>query len=411
MQVKNAVIGQSGGPTAAINATLSGVVRGLKKSNKVHTIYGMLNGIEGFLKENFCNLSQLLDSEENHVCLEKTPSSALGSCRYKIPMETSEKEEDKEVYCKIFEILDKYNIGYFFYIGGNDSMDTIRKLSAYAEKIGSDIKFVGVPKTIDNDLACTDHTPGYGSAAKFVATTMSEMIRDTSVYKLKAVTIVEVMGRDAGWLTAAAGLPALASEGPDLVYLPEVPFDVDEFIEDVKNLIEKKPNIIIAVSEGIRDKNGKYISELTDTGKTDAFGHKMLSGTGRTIEGYVKDRIGCKARTVELSLLQRCAAHIASKTDIDESVEIGSFAANLALSGDSGCMASFVRGEGSDYSCTCAKAPLDNVANVVKKVPREFINVKGNNVTKECLEYLAPFIKGESIPEFKNGLPVQFVIK
>ncbi len=401
--MKNAIIGQSGGPTAAINATLSGVVRELKKSDKIDTVFGMKNGIEGFLKEDFCNLSMLLSEEKDFVRLERTPAAALGSCRLKLPAETSESVEDKALYAKLFKILEKHNIGYFFYIGGNDSMDTIRKLAWYARSLNSEIRFVGVPKTIDNDLACTDHTPGYGSAAKYVATAVSEMICDTSVYKLKAVTLVEIMGRDAGWLTASAGLAE-----PDFVYLPEVPFDVDVFLEDIKARLEEKPNLLVALSEGIRDKDGRYISETGS--KVDAFGHKQLSGTGRVLEGILKEKLGCKARTVEISLLQRCAAHLASGTDISESVEIGSFAASLALNGETGCMATFERVSSEPYACTCRKAELDSVANFVRTVPREFINEKGNNVTQACLNWIRPLILGESIPEFNNGLPVQFKI-
>ncbi|MBR6633283.1 MAG: 6-phosphofructokinase [Clostridia bacterium] len=403
--MKNAIIGQSGGPTAAINATLSGVVRELAKSDKVDTIYGMLNGIEGCMQEKFCNLSKLLFTENDFVRLEKTPSAALGSCRLKLPAETSDKPEDVETYTKLFEILNRYNIGYFFYIGGNDSMDTIRKLSSYGDKIGSDIRFVGIPKTIDNDLACTDHTPGYGSAAKYVAASVAEILCDTAVYKLKAVTVVEIMGRDAGWLTAAAALSK-----PDLVYLPEVPFSVDEFIEDLREILDRKPNVVVAVSEGIRDKNGRYISESEDNVKTDSFGHKQLSGTGRVLEAIIKEKIGCKARTVEFSILQRCAAHIASAADIEESIKIGSFGARLALEGESGCMATFVRTSTKPYSCTCQKAELNSVANVVRQVPREFINERGNHVTSECIEWIRPLVLGESIPEFENGLPVQFII-
>ncbi len=410
--MKNAVIGQSGGPTAAINATLSGVIKGLFESGKVDTVYGMLNGIEGLFEERLCNLNEVFENKALLTNLEKTPAAALGSCRKKLPPFDTDKEEDVVKYKKLFSILEKHNIGYFFYIGGNDSMDTIRKLSAVAEKIGSDVRFVGVPKTIDNDLVCTDHTPGYGSAAKYVATSISEIIRDTAVYTVKAVTIVEVMGRDAGWLTAAAALPALyGKDAPDLVYFPEVPFVMEEFIEDVKKLLEKKPNIVVAVSEGVRDKNGVYVGEGEQAGKLDAFGHKYLAGTGRVIESYVREYIGCKSRTVEISLLQRCAAHIASGTDIDESVMVGKYAANLALNGETGCMAAYEREEGATYSCTCKKVDVSTVANAVRKVPREFINKRGNNLTRECLEWIAPLVKGESIPDFENGLPVQFVLE
>ncbi len=403
--MKNAIVGQSGGPTAAINATLSGVVRELTSSGKVDVVYGMHNGIEGLLEERMCNLSHILFAESDLVKLEKTPAAVLGSCRLKLPDPLSTEEKDITLYKKLFEILDKNNIGYFFYIGGNDSMDTIRKLSFWAKNHDSDIKFVGVPKTIDNDLACTDHTPGYGSAAKFVATAISEILRDTAVYRIKAVTIVEIMGRDAGWLTASASLA-----GPDLIYLPEVPFSIDNFIEDVKAELEKKPNVVVAVSEGIRDKDGVYISQFTNSTAVDAFGHKQLAGTGRCLESIVKSAIGCKVRTVEFSLLQRCAAHIASKTDIDEAVKIGSFAASLALAGETGCMAAFERISTSPYSCICKKADLDNVANYVRTVPREFINERGNNLTLECVNWIRPLVLGESFPEYENGLPVQMII-
>lgn len=409
--MKNAIIGQSGGPTAAINATLSGVIRGCFDSKEIGTVYGMLNGIEGVFSRRLCNLNEIIKGEQDLVRLEKTPAAALGSCRKKLPSLDNITDDIIAEYQKLFDILDEFNIGYFFYIGGNDSMDTIRKMSAFAKRIDSDIKFVGVPKTIDNDLDCTDHTPGYGSAAKYVATSISEIIRDTAVYTVKAVTIVEVMGRDAGWLTAASALPCLYGKtAPDLVYLPEVPFSVEEFIDDLKKLLEVKPNIVVAVSEGVRDKNGVYIGEGEQAGKLDAFGHKYLAGTGRVLESFVREYIGCKARTVEMSLLQRCAAHIASKTDINESVGVGRYAVELALNGDSGCMAAYERKGGAQYCCGFKKVDVSYVANVVRKVPREFINERGNNVTLECLNWIAPLVKGESIPEFENGLPVQFII-
>lgn len=409
--MKNAIVGQSGGPTAAINATLSGVIRGCFESKEIDKVYGMLNGIEGLFERRVCVLNDIMTSEADLVALEKTPAAALGSCRKKLPAIDTTDADDIEKYKKLFEILDEYNVGYFFYIGGNDSMDTIRKMSHFAKMFGSDIKFVGVPKTIDNDLDCTDHTPGYGSAAKYVATSVSEIIRDTAVYTVKAVTIVEIMGRDAGWLTASAALPTLFGKpAPDLVYLPEVPFSVDDFINDLKALLEKKPNIVVAVSEGVRDKHGAYIGESEQAGKIDAFGHKYLAGTGRVLESYVREYIGCKARTVEMSLLQRCAAHIASKTDIEESVRVGKYAVTLAVSGETGCMAAYERRAGSDYFCDCKKANIESVANVVRSVPRHFINSRGNNVTEDCLKWIAPLVEGESIPEFENGLPVHFSI-
>lgn len=408
---KNAIVGQSGGPTAAINATLSGVVRGCLSSERIDSIFGMKNGIEGFLNEDFCILNDLFKCEESFVRLEKTPAAALGSCRKKLPSPNTDKIEEISLYNKIFSILERYDIGYFFYIGGNDSMDTIRKLSIYGEKICSEIKFVGVPKTIDNDLVSTDHTPGYGSAAKFIATTISEIICDTAVYKTKAVTIVEIMGRDAGWLTASAGLPALYGlPAPDLIYLPEVPFSLEDFTDEIRSLFEKKPNIVVAISEGIRDKNGKYVNEDESIVRTDAFGHKALGGAGRALENYLRDKLGCKARCVEISLLQRCASHLASATDISEAVEIGKFAVESALDGKTACMVAVERSCSSEYSVSLKTVDVNSVANAVRAVPREFINENGNYVTKECLEWISPLVQGESITPFSNGLPEHFII-
>ncbi len=407
----NAVVGQSGGPTAAINATLSGVIRAARLCGKIDTLYGMYNGIEGFIQERFCNLFEIIPDEKSHVLLENTPSSALGSCRKKLPR--AEKNADgAEIYDKIFEILEKHEIKYFFYIGGNDSMDTIHKLSVWAREIGSDIRFIGVPKTIDNDLSLTDHTPGFGSAAKYLASSVMEMIRDTEVYETDAVTIIEIMGRDAGWLTACAALPRIINgTSPDLVYLPEVDFSFDEFERSVREVLKNKHNVVVAVSEGIRDKNGVYAGESSQSGKTDAFGHKYLSGTGKALEEYVRERIGCKVRSVEINILQRCASHIASKTDIDESVAVGSFAVNLAISGKTGSMAAFERVSNSPYKCECVEADLDKVANAVRSVPLEFITSEKNNVTDECLEWILPLIQGEVETEYSNGLPVHMVIK
>ncbi len=408
--MKNAIVGQSGGPTAAINATLSGVIRGCLNSNKINTLFGMFNGIEGLFNENLCDLTKMFKDEKNLLTLEKTPAAALGSCRRKLP--SCDDETKICDYEKLFTILGKLNIGYFFYIGGNDSMDTIGKMSAYADKIGSDIKFLGVPKTIDNDLMCTDHTPGYGSAAKFVSTVISEIICDTSVYTVKAVTFVEIMGRDAGWLTLSAALPRLYKKpAPDLVYLPEADFDIDNFIEDIKKAQLIKPNLVVALSEGIRDKNGNYIADSKSGVKLDAFGHKALGGAGKVLESLVKEKIGCKARTVELSLLQRCAAHLASKTDIDESVMIGKYAVETALNGDSGYMVGFERSSESEYYITPIKVPVSEVANAVRQVPDDFINAEKNNITDKGLEWIAPLVIGESIPDFENGLPIQCIIK
>lgn len=403
----NAVVGQSGGPTAAINATLAGVLRGVLESESIDKLYGAFNGVEGLLEERYCVLSDVVKTEEDIKLLENTPAAALGSCRKKLP----DINEGKDVYEKLFKIFEKLDIKYFFYIGGNDSMDTVAKLTKYAKQIGSDLRVMGVPKTIDNDLCGTDHTPGYGSAAKFIATTMQEMLRDTAVYTVKAVTIVEIMGRDAGWLTAAAALPRLnCGISPDLVYLPEVAFSVDEFIEDVNAALEKKPNVVVAVSEGARDKDGRYIGESAQSGALDVFGHKYLSGTGKMLENIIREKIGCKVRSVELNLPQRCASHCASLADLEESVKVGRAAVKCAESGESGKMMCFERAEG-EYSVSCIPRDIHEIANMIRFVPREFINERGNNVTDECLEYIMPLINGEVSPVYKNGLPVHLVIE
>ncbi|MBE6605875.1 MAG: 6-phosphofructokinase [Ruminococcaceae bacterium] len=403
----NAVVGQSGGPTAAINATLAGVLRGVLESESIDKLYGAFNGVEGLLEERYCVLSDVVKTEEDIKLLENTPAAALGSCRKKLP----DINEGKDVYEKLFKIFEKLDIKYFFYIGGNDSMDTVAKLTKYAKQIGSDLRVMGVPKTIDNDLCGTDHTPGYGSAAKFIATTMQEMLRDTAVYTVKAVTIVEIMGRDAGWLTAAAALPRLNCViSPDLVYLPEVAFSVDDFIEDVNAALEKKPNVVVAVSEGARDKDGRYIGESAQSGALDVFGHKYLSGTGKMLENIIREKIGCKVRSVELNLPQRCASHCASLADLEESVKVGRAAVKCAESGESGKMMCFERAEG-EYSVSCIPRDIHEIANMIRFVPREFINERGNNVTDECLEYIMPLINGEVSPVYKNGLPVHLVIE
>ena len=405
--IGNAIVGQSGGPTAAINATLSGVVKGCKKSSCIKTIYGALYGIEGLLEERFCDLTKLLKTEEDHRLLEQTPSSALGSCRKKMP----DPEKDTSVYEKLLSIFKKYDIRYFFYIGGNDSMDTVYKVSKYMNTQGYEMRVMGVPKTIDCDLAETDHTPGYGSAAKYIATTMKEILADTAVYTVKAVTIVEIMGRDAGWLTCASAIPSLFGEGPDLVYLPEVPFDYDEMYEDVEKAFKKHPNVVIAISEGARLKDGTYVGEGTQSGATDIFGHKYLAGTAKALESAIKAHFGCKVRSIELNLMQRCSAHIQSLTDIKESVDIGKYAAESAVKGETGKMAAFVRVPGEEYKMTYRCADISKVANAVKAVPKKFINKRGNGVTKSCLEYILPFIQGENKVTYENGLPKQFVIK
>ncbi len=402
MLAKNAIVGQSGGPTSAINATLCGVIKACAKSEEIEKLYGMKNGIEGFLNEAIIDLSYLFDDEKSLDILKTTPAAALGSCRRKL--KTNEELE------RIFELFEKYNIGYFFYIGGNDSMDTVAKLSDFAKSNSYEIKIIGIPKTIDNDLPSTDHTPGYGSAAKYIATTIKEIATDCEVYTKKAVTIVELMGRDAGWLTASAGLPAyFGYAGAKLIYLPEIPFSNEEFITSVKAELDKHPSLVVAVSEGVRYKNGHYVGEGTQSGTVDEFGHRYLAGTARTLEALVKKEIGCKVRSVELNLPQRCSAHILSATDINESVQIGSFAVDCATRGESAKMAIYVRT--GNYSVGFDLVDIKECANIVKHVPREFINQEGNNVTKECLEYIAPLILGEMDIKYENGIPAHLSLK
>lgn len=407
-----ALVGQSGGPTAAINATLAGVIKGcIENPDAITKLYGMRNGIEGFIAERTIDLSEIFESEkgvanEKKLCLlSQTPAAALGSCRKKLPKPA----EDKAFFDNLIELFKKYDIRYFFYIGGNDSMDTVAKLTEYLKGCDYEMRVMGVPKTIDNDLAGTDHTPGFGSAAKYIAATVSEIIRDCAVYTVPAVTIVEIMGRDAGWLTASAGLPALVGRpAPDYIYLPEVAFSMDKFIEDVKKALAVHPNVVIAVSEGVRDENGKYAGESAQSGVTDAFGHKYLSGTGKALEMAVKAAIGCKVRSVELNISQRCAAHIQSAADISESRGVGAAAADAAVSGKSGCMMAMERAEG-EYKISFVAKEIAGIANAVRSVPRSMINEEGNNVTEECLNYIMPLIQGECENKYENGMPVHMV--
>ena len=406
----NAVVGQSGGPTAAINATLSGVIKGALKAKEggiINVLYGMRNGIEGFLMENFVDLFEFFDSDEKLSTLEATPAAALGSCRRKMKSHT----EDKETYDKILEILKKYDIRYFFYIGGNDSMDTVLKLSEYAAGHDYELKVVGVPKTIDNDLMATDHTPGFGSAAKFVATTVKEILRDVNVYTMKAVTIVEIMGRDAGWLTASAALAGLNDGvGADLIYLPEKTFDKDRFIKDVNEKLAEHPAVLVAVSEGVRFADGRYVGEGTQSGAVDVFGHKYLAGTGKVLEEIVRNEIGCKVRSIEFSLTQRCASHIASLADITESVMVGKGAVAAATEGRTGVMMTIDRACGEEYSVTVGCADIAGIANAIKQVPDEFITPDANGITEAGIAYLKPLIAGELNAVYENGLPKHVII-
>ncbi len=405
----NAIVGQSGGPTTAINATLAGVIKGALDSGAIEKIYGMKNGIDGLLREDIICLNGYFEDAAAIESLKRTPAAALGSCRRKLPVPSDSQYE--KTFSQIVEILKRYDIRYFFYIGGNDSMDTVAKLSKYAEDVDYEIRIIGVPKTIDNDLLGTDHTPGFGSAAKYISVVMQEILRDTAVYTVKAVTIVEIMGRDAGWLTASSALgKACGLDAPDLVYLPERPFDMDEFFEDVKACLEKKPNVVVAVSEGLQFADGRFVGESTQGGAVDAFGHKYLAGTGKALELAVKDKLGVKVRSVELNLPQRCAAHIASMRDIEESYGLGQASVRAAEQGVSREMTVILRDndEKEQYSSVFGHMDIDLIANKTKFVPKHFINERGNYVTDECLRYILPLIEGECYPEYKNGLPVFF---
>lgn len=399
---KNAIVGQSGGPTAVINASLYGVVyEALNREDVIGTIYGMINGIEGFLNENMMDMKPFEVNGELEL-IKTTPGSYLGSCRYKLPEDLTD-----AVYPQLFEKFEKYNIGYFFYIGGNDSMDTVDKLSKYLNDKGiTDITVVGAPKTIDNDLCGTDHCPGFGSAAKYIGTTFAELERDCHVYTTKAVTIVEVMGRDAGWLTAASCLArANGAKGPDFIYLCEVPFSIDTFLKDVKAKLEEQDAVIIAVSEGVKSKDGRYISEEVQSSAVDSFGHSYIAGAAKVLEDAVRNEIGCKVRSIELNLMQRCAAHLASATDIQESRMLGKAACQYALEGAGGMMAAVIRTSDKPYATEFKALPVCDIANAIKSVPADYINDAGNDVTEKMVDYLTPLIQGEMNTVYENGIP------
>ncbi|MBP3203797.1 MAG: 6-phosphofructokinase [Lachnospiraceae bacterium] len=403
----NVIVGQSGGPTAVINSSLAGVYKTAKDlgANKV---YGMRHGIHGFLDENIVDLDTKIKSDLDLELLKRTPSAFLGSCRFKLP----EVEADKAMYEKIFEILKKYEISAFFYIGGNDSMDTIKKLSDYAADIDSPIRFIGVPKTIDNDLEVTDHTPGYGSAAKYIASVTKEIIRDGLVYDIKNVTIIEIMGRNAGWLTGAAALATCEDcEGVDGIYLPEVAFDIDKFVDKVGKLLETKSAIVMAVSEGIKTADGKYVFEHGAHNEyVDAFGHKQLSGTAKYLADLVSEKFGCKSRAIELSTMQRCAGHLTSRVDITEAYQVGGSAVKAAFDGETGMMVTLKRESSDPYICTTGLYDVHKIANVEKKVPLEWITEDGTFVSKEMVNYIKPLIQAELTPIMITGQPRHIVI-
>lgn len=399
---KNIIVGQSGGPTAVINASLCGVIReGKCHPEQIGTVYGMINGIEGFLAGKYMDLSSGLSEEELEL-LKMTPAAFLGSCRFKLPEALS-----SEFYPTLFNKFEELNIGYFFYIGGNDSMDTVSKLSRYANGIGSDIRFIGIPKTIDNDLVGTDHTPGFGSAAKYVASTVREITLDASVYQQKSVTIVELMGRHAGWLTASSVLARKHGEdNPLLIYLPESPFEFEQFSADLKNAFEKSQTVVVCVSEGIADSAGHFICEYSNEAQLDTFGHKMLTGCGEILENYIRNQFGVKVRSVELNVSQRCSGMIVSGQDMKEAEEAGAFGVRSALDGVNGMMVAFKRACEEPYLMECFLADVNEICNKEKTFPAEWITKGGTDIGPEFLSYVLPLIKGEAERKMENGLPL-----
>lgn len=415
---KNVMVAQSGGPTAAINASLAGVIAECRKLG-IQKVYGAINGIQGVLSRNITELSCLVGEDEKDIeRLKISPAMFLGSCRYKLePYQTAVNAllpdyERIDDYTCIFNILNEYNVGYFVYIGGNDSMDTVKKLSEYSALNGCGVNIAGVPKTIDNDLPVTDHTPGYGSASRYIATSMLEMAYDTSIYNTNSVLIVEIMGRNAGWLTAASALARTDfSTAPHLIYLPECNFSDTQFLNDVRQKLKTHSHVIIAVSEGIHYQDGTYVSSAGSI--KDQFGHTMLNGAGRYLAKLVSSKIGCKVRSVELNVLQRCASHCSSLTDINEAFELGRTGAAAAVEGKNGVMSFVKREETADgsYKVSFALTDVKNAANLEKKMDKSMINEAGNDVTQAFLEYARPLIQGEPSIEYKNGLPVYLSIR
>ncbi|MBP7188008.1 MAG: 6-phosphofructokinase [Ruminococcus sp.] len=397
----NIAVAQSGGPTCAINASLVGVFKESLKVSTIDAIFGSVNGIEGIIENHLVDLKSMILTNNDMELLKQTPSTVLGSCRYKLP----DWHDDEEVYKKITETLKQRNIGAFLYIGGNDSMDTVNKLSEYFAEKAVDIKVIGIPKTIDNDLCITDHTPGFGSAAKYVATTMHEITRDSIVYSIPSVTIVEIMGRHAGWLTASSAvLHAMGETAPHLVYVPEVKFSLDSFLADVRQEMSKHKAVIVAVSEGIE------VPEGVQSGVVDNFGHKYLSGIGKYLEDVVRSEIGCKVRSIELNVMQRCSSHLGSKTDIDEAEAIGAAGVRCALEGETGKVMVFRRIEDIPYTAVIETADAKDIANNEKFLPKKYINSAGNNIRDFALKYFLPLIQGDLNLITENGIPKHFAI-
>ncbi len=395
------IFGQSGGPTSVINASAAGVIEEALRQDCITDVLGAAHGIKGVLDDKLYDMGK--EDKKEVELLKTTPSSALGSVRYKL----KNAEEDETDYKRILEIFKKYNVRYFFYNGGNDSMDTCSKISKYVAKAGYECRIMGVPKTIDNDLWGTDHCPGYGSAAKYIATSTMEVYHDARVYDKGTITILEIMGRNAGWLTAASALAAYKGFGPDLIYLPEVEFNLDDFIKRVSDIYKNNGNALVAVSEGIKDKDGRYISEYgSDMAKSkDSFGHAQLGGLAVTLADIAKKKTGAKVRGIEFSLLQRCAAHMGSHTDVAEAYLAGQTAVKYAAEGKTDYMVAFERAPGADYKCNIKLVSLSDVANKEKKVPLEWITNENAGLTEDYIRYALPLIQGESSPPFENGLP------
>ena len=401
-QLKGAcIIGQSGGPTSVINASAYGAIKTALESDSITRVLGALNGIKGVLDDNLIDMGK--EDPEELALMKHTPSSALGSCRYKL----KDPDVDDTDYKRILEIFKKYDVRYFFYNGGNDSMDTCNKISKFMLKNGYECRVMGIPKTIDNDLYGTDHCPGFGSAAKYIATTCMEVYRDARVYDTGMVTIIEAMGRNAGWLAASAALATYKGNGPDLIYLPELPFDMDKFLASVKEIYAKNGKCIAVVSEGIRAKDGVYISEYANKDMAkDNFGHAQLGGLAAYLAARCKEATGAKVRGIELSLLQRCAAHVASKTDIEESFSAGKAAVENAVNGVTDKMVGFERTvENGQYKCNIKLFELSDVANTEKKVPLEWINETGDGLKQEYIDYALPLIQGQTDLKIEDGLP------
>ncbi len=395
------VIGQSGGPTAVINASVCGAVMTALANPNITKVYGAQNGIEGVLKERLFDCGK--ESEQELLLLKSTPAAAFGSCRYKL----KNAADDETDYKRILEVFKKYDVRYFFYNGGNDSMDTCHKVAQYFAQVGYDCNVIGIPKTIDNDLACTDHCPGYGSAAKYIATSVAEIALDAAVYDRGSIIVFEIMGRNAGWLTAAAALANEIGHGPDFVYLPENPFDLDSVVREIEETYHRKGRCIIAVSEGVKDAGGTYMTEYGASlaPNKDAFGHTQMGGLASSLASIIKQKTGAKTRGIEFSLMQRCAAHCAAQTDIDEAFAAGKAAVESAVAGATDSMVAFVRGAGASYSCETKLFDLGDIANVEKTVPVSMMNAARNGVSAEFIRYALPLIQGECAHPSENGLP------